>query len=373
MLTESSTPPPLPTDFHKRAAITAGRIAINADTLAANLAGRPSELIATFEWFRHHCLARGLSYEAAAKKLHKDNGNAYSRDSVYQALTGARGLEVNLDPLARAIERYRRNVETPVPVDGFIPTRMAHEIATYVERVRKRQKVGFVVGQNACGKSTALGHIERNDARVSVVRMPEGGHRSAFLKALSRRRGYGDKQTPNDVANRLIADFTPGADVLCVDEGDECFQTRSTRHTETTLAYIRRLRDDARIGVVFIMDPAGYRKLQTVEETDPLRKLYSRREPPLLLPAFYSEDLDLFAAQHGLEPAPDAELKITKAYSDNPKRVQDAVCGSHRDGLFVWLGIFADAEELAGSQTLTWEWVLKAYTLYLAQETGRAK
>lgn len=374
MLTEapppSATLPPAP---------LTGRVALTAAALAENLAGRDDATRETLEWFRHHCLTRTLSWDEAGKRLHKPNGAPYSRDSVYQALSGARGLEVSLEPLCKAIEAYRRNVEAPVPVDGFLETRMAREIRIYTERAQAQWKIGFIVGHNAVGKTTAIEHLARRDPRVTAVRMREGGHLSAFLRALALRRGFGGRQTVANYSDALAEEFGAG-DVLAIDEADEAFNARSSVLGSKTLTYIRRIFDERRCAVVMVMDPAGYKKLQSVQADNPLRRLYSRRLAPLFLPKFYREDLDLFAAQQGLEPAPNLELtvKFTPeggreiSHKDNPQTVQDAICSSHRDGLFVWLGLLKEAAEMAraaGKPHPTWHWVLKAHALFAAMES----
>jgi len=365
-------------------AVSNGRITITAEELAANLAGRDEATIETLEWFRAHCVLRGLTWDAAARRLPKgtDNGSTYSRNSIYQALTGARKLDVSFDPLCAAIERYRRKAEAPAPEGGFIRTRLSGEIETYVQRCRAQQKIGFIVGENACGKTTAIEELARTDARVRVVRMREGGHLSAFLKALAARLGFGERQTVANYSDKLIAEFRPD-DVLVIDEGEECFNARSSVLGSKTLTFIRRLFDEARCSVVFVMDPFGFKKLQTVRTDDPLRKVYSRREAPLILPGFYREDLDLFSARHGLPPAPHQPLTVsfraasgkTIEHTDNPQEVQDRICSSHRDGLFVWLGLLKQATELAraADKDVSWGWVLKAHALFAVMESEARK
>lgn len=383
MLTPTLTASRLPADATLTTIAPAtGRIALTAAQLAANLAGRDADTVATLEWLRHHCQSRSLSWDDAARRLHKTNGSLYSRDSVYQALSGARGAEVSLEPLCAAIERYRRNVEAPAPIDGFLETRMAREIGIYVARAQAQWKIGFIVGHNAVGKTTAIEQLERGSAKVTQCRMAEGGHLSAFLPELARKRGFGDRQTIRDLSRRIIAEFHEG-DALIIDEADECFRSRGILGSKT-LSFIRRIFDQAKCAVVLVMDPAGYKRLQTVQADDPLRRLYSRRLAPLFLPKFYREDLDLFAAQQGLPPAPDAPMKVTFTpeggrqkieHTDNPQTVQDAICSSHRDGLFVWLGLLKEAAAMAraADKDVSWGWVLKAHALFAAMESEGGK
>lgn len=354
------------------------RFTLTREQLAAALEGRPAEQVATIEWFRAHCAVHGLSWEKAGAKLHKGSGSAYSGNSVMQVMLGHRDLSVSLDPFCEAIARYRRHVEAPAPEGGFLETQLFCEIRTYVERARSLWKVGFVIGQNAAGKTTAVQQIERADHRVTVARMPEGGHLSAFLQEMARKLGLGDRQTVRDLSARIIAEFSAG-DVLVIDEADECFRARSPLLGSKTLAFIRRLFDEARCAVVLVMDPAGFSRLRKVEPSDPLRRLYSRRAAPLHLPPFFAEDLDLFARQYQLPPAPDQEITVRFRsaegkeieHTDNPRRVQNAICGSHREGLFVWLGLLREAADLARSQRkdISWAAVLKTHALFAAMES----
>jgi hypothetical protein len=276
-------------------------------------------------------------------------------------MKGQRPLDVSLAPLCKSIERYRLHAEATVPAEGFIDTRLAREIRTYIQRAQSNHQVGFVIGENASGKSTAVQQIEREDHRITQIRVPEGGTLCALLLAIARKRGS--------------EEFNKG-DALVLDEGDECFRARGAK----TLSFCRRIYDDRAIAVIFIMDPAGYRRLQSVTRDDTLRRLYSRRGSlgPLFLPKFYPEDLDTFAARHGLTPAPDRDVTASfgkHKHTDNPFRVQNEICGSHKDGLFVWLGLLkeASANAAAEKRPVTWEDVLKAHALFTAMETGPAK
>lgn len=366
--------PPAAAELAPRLSAGDGRIVLTAEQLAEHFHGRPPEHLEAFEWLRKHCVLNGLTYETAAKKLQKPGGGAYSRDSVYQALTGQRGLETSLEPLCAAILRYRRNVETPEPVNGFIKTRMAREIETYIRRVADMMKIGFIVGQNACGKTTTYAQLDRTYRDITLLRMPEGGHLSAFLIGVAKRRGLGDRQTVRDLSNRIISEFEPGHKVI-IDEADQCFRARSSNLGNKTLDYLRRAWDEGGWALTLGMDPAGYKKLITVDHSDPLRRLYSRRHAPLVLPAFYREDLDLFAAHHGLEPSPGVKHKVTfgtDSYEDIPRQIEEKLCRSHRDGLLVWLGLLREAKALAttAGKDVSWNWVLKAYALHLNMESA---
>lgn len=358
-------------------ALALGRINLTADQLAQNLAGRSEDEVEALEWFREHCAARDLSYDQAALRLHKPNGSRYSRDTVYQAFTGRRGLEVSLAPLCESIATFRRNVESPLPVHGFLETRLGAVIRAHIKRAQRRQKIAMIVGQNASGKTTICEQLEREDPHVTKIHTPEGGHLASLIPAMGRRCGYGTRQTVRDLKERLIQDFK-AEDILIFDEADQCFGARTEQLGNQTLDFIRRLREESHCTVVMVMDPAGYAKMNKMEMGSPLRRIFSRRLT-LVLPAFFRDDLNLFARRYKLEPAPDRNLTVAFVgdsgamikHTANPLHVQDAVCSSHRDGLFQWLDILEDAHEDAQEQgrRLTWHAVLKAHALHAAMES----
>lgn len=359
-----------------------GAITLAAAELRANLAGRDPEQIEALEWLRHHCVTRGLTWDDAGRRLHKPNGSVYSRDSVYQAMTGVRGLDVSLASLCAAVARYRRNVESPVPDAGFLRTRLYEVIQTQVQRVCESRAMTFIVGANACGKTTAINEIERGSRGRILKVLAKDGHRGTLLRDLARRRGLGDRQTIGDLSDRLVDEFR-GIDVLIIDEAEAIFGGRSSLHTTHTFRFVRTLFDEAGCAIVFVLDPSGYKKFQTVGESDPLRKIYSRRIAPLFLPKFFVEDLDLFARRYKLEPAPDHDVTVEfekddggkLRHTDNPRRVQDAICGSHKDGLFVWTSLLREAagEAERNGRKITWGAVLKAHALFSAMESEVVK
>lgn len=347
---------------------SAGKITLTTEQLAANLAGRPAEQIEVFERFRKHCALRGFGYETAARNLRKPSGKTYSRDSIYLAMNGHRDASVTLDALCESIDRYLRSAESPAPIGGFIRTRMATEIKTYLQLVKEENMIGTVVGQNACGKTTALEEAERDLPWLSVIRVPEGGHRNALLQSMARRHGLGgQRERQANFANKMM-EFYGTEDVIAFDEYDECFRARSAEHGNTTMSYTRRIYDQRGCAIVLVVDPSGYRKLQNVGPESPLRKLASRMLFPLILPPFYREDLDLYASVHGLEPSPEVAVKVGAGKVSEhfiPRVVEEEICGSHIYGLRVWLGMLRRAQKKAAkwNRDASWEDVVKEYAL----------
>jgi hypothetical protein len=83
-----------------------------------------------------------------------------------------------------------------------------------------------------------------------------------------------------------------------------------------------------------------------------------------------------------LPPAPEEEVAVDvtwtdangvekkKRHSDSPARLQRAVLKDPHGGLFVWLGLLAEAAELASEKRrpITWGAVIKANAMFAAME-----
>ncbi|EDY16715.1 hypothetical protein CfE428DRAFT_5828 [Chthoniobacter flavus Ellin428] len=345
-----------------------GQIALTEEQLRAVLAGRPEDQIETLNRFRNHCVLRRFSYEKAGSLIRKKNGKPYSRDTIYFSLNGHTQAEVRLDSICEAVERYLSVAESPAPVGGFIRTRMAREIGTYLEQVREERMIGVVVGQNACGKTTALEQTERENDWLSVIRVPEGGHMTSLLQAMACRQGLGERRERQANFANLMMEFFGPEDLIAFDEYDEVFRARSIELGNKTQSYIRRIYDKRGCGIVIVVDPSGYRRLQTVGADSPLRKVASRLLWPLILPPYYPEDLRLYATANGLEPAPDREIDVQVGNARvklNPHAIEGEICGSHIYGLRVWLGFLrrgAKKAKAAGRE-IGWADVMREYAL----------
>jgi len=352
-----------------------GAIIITAAQLAANLRGRPAEHIATMEWLRGYAVARKWTYKVLASKLHQESGMPYNKATISHIIQGHRAADAGIGAVCEAVERMRRQVETPAPVNGFFETKMMREMKAYLEEAKAAERIGFIIGQNFCGKSVTLAHLERRDPAMTLVRVPEGGHLLALLRATAKRRGMAHRGTVQDLREPVLEDFQPG-EKFVADEADQCFLAKTKNLGNNTLDFLRRAYD-AGLALTMVMDIPGYKQLMTVGVTDRLRRLYTRRHEPLILPKFYREDLDLFAAAVGLDPSPETLVKVGfkgstiggKAECElTPRSVEESVCASHRDGLGAWLAILTKAKALAGDagKDTTWGWVLKAYSMRLA-------
>jgi DNA transposition AAA+ family ATPase len=362
---------------------SARKFRIGADSL--DLSALDEEQRDDAQWLWRYCVDRDIGRTQIETLLRKANGRGYySYDSIYQLLTGRRGeAEANPEPICRAITDFRRMIDAQPVAGGFKETRLARQLWDYCDRARQRQLVGFIFGNMTIGKTTALEEKARRDSKATFVRMPTRGHLNHFLKVIARKRNMGDRQTVNDLRDRIIDSFDSD-ELLIIDEADQVFS--SVRHVLglATLDFIRELWDRARCGIVFVMDHSGRDALLRGANKQRLGRLWRRRLPALNLPESpYREDLDLFAASYGLPPATDEEITVGTTYTDDdgrqhkstltqsPLKLQRSVLRSADGGLIVWLGILEDAKAIAAEskRAITWGAVIKAHALFVASES----
>jgi DNA transposition AAA+ family ATPase len=360
----------------------APRFNIGRDALNKALTHLPEEHSELLAWFWSYCRDNNWGRDRMGKLVAKANGEFYSADSIYQLLTGRRMADgANIDPMMRAIALLRRNVEPSVRTEGFVVTRLARKIWDYCDRAVKLRRIGFVFGDMCIGKSFALEeYAKRHRGRAIYVRMPTRGQLGDFLRECARVLAMGDRQTVNDLHDKVIDAFRPGM-LLLVDEADQCFYSIRNTWGLATLDFLRELWDRTGCPIVLCMDHHGRDTLLKGAPSKRLKRLWRRRLPRLQMPAIPSRgDLNAFARSVGLDPAPDEKLTVhtkfidgdgeekTKAYTDTPAQLQHDVITS--DGLGVWMMLLQQARETAAEQkrTIHWRAVLKAYSEFTADE-----
>lgn len=383
--------PQIETNHNHEPAAPAPERATNAFRIAPAdlgkaMAGAAPEQAESLQWFARYVQIRNMPRNRVAALLRKPDGSAYSIDSVYQTLTGRRSeTGSSIGPIVTAIEAFRRTVEQPQPIDGFVETSLFHAMHRYCERVRKARRIGFVFGDMNVGKSECAQELMRRDPTIIGFRMPTRGHLNRTLQIMAGQMAMGARQTVNDLSERII-EAIPRDGLLLVDEFDQVFSAVRNVLGLTTADFFRELYDRRRCGMVFILDHHGRNELRprvgekATGNQKRLQRLWRRRVPPLQLPLMPSEaDLALFAARVGLSPAPNSNFTVNStlyddesgterrvSHTDNALRLQRAV--TRHDGLGVWLAILDDAVEIAREQrrTITWNAVIKAHAEFAA-------
>jgi hypothetical protein len=337
------------------------------------------------EWFWKYCFERNLGRDDVARLLRKPNGkDFYSHDSVYAILTGKRfkeGATETVVRMLRAIEDFQQQVQPKAGQDGFIETRLFSEIREYVNRSRKLKRIGNIIGNMSVGKSESLLEIAERDPSVLYTQMPERGHYGDYLREVAEKCAISPRQNASTLRRNVVRALP---EVLIVDDAHECFASMTSAWGLATLQFIKGSfdRKRKRLAVIFVWDTPGWAQFINGDHAHRLGRLWRRRMAPLRIDDVpYSDDLDLFAAAVGLDPAPaksqkvdllDAQGNVVAHHEDSPQRLQNDVCATN--GIGVWKMILDDAAELAreSRKTVTWGAVLKAHALFAAMEEKAA-
>ena len=358
--------------------------------LAGDTVHKATEGLPEFErdqlrWLNRYASGQNLTMEGVSELILKPDGEPYSDDSIYQALTGRRSQQgASLRLLADAISTFRKRMaETDTSMSiQFVETPLTRRMFKALRMAFTKKRIVFVFGESQTGKSTTAAEYQRrnNHGETIIIRMPTRGTYRDFLSALARRVNVPTHRRECDVIEGIMNCFDESV-LLIVDEAHQCMYGRSdTRHA--ALEFIRELHDRRKCGVVLI----GTKVLKDgILESKILTQLWRRRSPgsviqlPDMVPA---ADLAEFAAAYGLDPAPDREVTV-KYYSIsmsgeesesrvtmNPAKLQDDIV--RREGLGSWLKLLDDAKDMAGEKkkAVTWAAVITQYSLAQAMERG---
>jgi hypothetical protein len=260
------------------------------------------------EWFWKYCFERNLGRDDVARLLRKPNGkDFYSHDSVYAILTGKRfkeGATETVVRMLRAIEEFQQQVQPKAGQDGFIETRLFSEIREYVNRARKLKRIGNIIGNMSVGKSESLLEIAERDPSVLYTQMPERGHYGDYLREVAEKCAISPRQNASTLRRNVVRALP---EVLIVDDAHECFASMTSAWGLATLQFIKGSfdRKRKRLAVIFVWDTPGWAQFINGDHAHRLGRLWRRRMAPLRIDDVpYSDDLDLFAAAVGLDPAP---------------------------------------------------------------------
>lgn len=357
------------------------RYRIPGDVVAKAVRDLPDAQRSAIRWFDGYARARNLGPDELAALLKKDDDGreSYSYSSIYAVLTGRRQEQgFSVAPVVAAIERLRKQVEGQSRVDesGFVETRLSRAITARCQRALKRQKILFIFGDSQIGKTESLVHYQRthNHGETIYVSAPIPASLMNFLEQLALSLGIPSQQRQADLRRRIIDSFDSRM-LLIVDEAHEFLNGRGQSGVQA-LAFIRELYNRSKCGIVLAMTNEGRKELLTGSYAVRLKQLWNRRIVPLQLPKSVPvDDLALFAAAHGLDPAPNKKVTVRTPYIDdfgqekerdytaNPFELQTKVTAD--EGLGVWLTILQDAQDMAAEQSraVSWQAVLKAYCL----------
>ena len=348
---------------------------ISADVIARTVTTLNEEETSALRWLAEYCRSLDLNRTQMSNLIKQKNGKFYSFDSIYQTFTGRRQESgTSITPIIEAIENFRE-LETErdrLVKSGFILTRLSTEIWKRCDKARLRQRISYIIGESQIGKTSALKEYQRrnNHGQTIYLETPSGGAKSALLRALALQLGISTTIRQDELGDRIIKSFDHSM-LLIVDEAHRCLKSVAG---VKSMDFIRQLYNQAECGIVISMTNEGKKALLSGTFAGELKQIWKRRIQPLQLPDIPpQDDLDLFSAAYGLEPASDTSITIEveltnsegrsrkKTYTDTSLELQTKVITS--EGLGVWIMILQDASDIAQelNREITWGAVIKAY------------
>jgi DNA transposition AAA+ family ATPase len=335
------------------------KMKIAGDTVNKATADLPDDQRSALRWLHNYGVLKNLGCDELAVLLKKEDGTTYSRDSVYQALTGRRN-ETSLAPFCRAIERLQKMEETRAGTERapFIETALTKRIWKICRAALAYQRIAFVYGDSQIGKTTAFIEYARlnNHGETVYVRMPARGAYGEFIKHLAKSLRIRSTLSVWQLKERIF-EAIDNRMLLIVDQCHECFRTKNSGSTAAALLFIMEIFDRCNCGIVLSGTGDFERGMMDKAHAEELKQIIRRGFPkPLRLPAKPTNaNLADFAAYYGLPPADGQALQL-----------QSEIIALNDLG--VWLTTLQSGGRLATrrKQPMTWAHVQDAYAGFLA-------
>jgi hypothetical protein len=356
-----STASPTPTTHtNGLEAIQATRYRIPGDLVNRATATLPDEERSALRWLHSYASERNIPLEDLAALLKRDDGRPYSRDSVYQALTGRRTESgASLAPFVAAIDRLRKIEEARAGASRapYIETTLTRRIWKICETALAFQRIAFIYGASQIGKTTALEEYARthNHGETIYVRMPARGSLGDFTRWLAKALRISQSLKEWQIKERIFSAIDDRM-LLIIDQCHECFRSSTSERSISSLLFIMEIFDRCHCGVVLVGTTEFERGVTDSRYSGTLRQLTRRGLPkPLRLPDKPTEkNLNEFAAAYGLPPA------TGPAHTLQSDTIRDHDLG-------IWLTTIQAGQKIATrrNEPLTWDHITTAQAAFL--------
>lgn len=376
MVTDSIEAPAAPAQ-PKGAGPGGSRFGISGDKIQAATSGLPERQRDALRWIAGFCIRTNQSHRDVAPKLKKPNGEPYTHDSLYHALTGGRDTD-QLGPMVEAIERFRKLTEEREQVTdtGFIETQISRRIWQQCRKALRRNRILFIWGQSQIGKTFALEAYAKkhNHGETRYLRLPVGCGFMLFLRLLAEALHVPLYQSELGLRDAIIGAVDDHM-LLIIDEMHEPFGADGRNKLGVKIVnFLREVYDRKKCGMVLCGTDVFREALTLGIFARNMQQILRRGLPPLQLPKTPSPaDLALFARAYKLGDAPDKILGVRVSWIDeagaekqdtieeNPLKLQTQIVEDH--GLGRWVTILQEAEDLAveKKRALTWGLVIHAW------------
>lgn len=319
-------------------------------------------------WFHDWAANQDLDLESLGKQLKQPNGQPYSKDSVYQAMTGRRNgvpLRNFMDAVAEL--RKQEAERSSLAVTGFVETDLARRVWQVCDATRNFGKMGYLIGETHIGKTVPLKqYARRNSGNTVYVRMPHSGARSHFIRRLAQRVHLSVTGNDHTIISNLHQSLNKET-LLIIDEYHCCLplterelQRGISKTTFNMVECIRELHDETGMPILMVVTPVFDHVMKDAAFARVVKQTMQRRIATFRLPDRASpEDLAAFAKHYGLGRATGSALDL-----------QNHVIA--QESLGRWLTLLQGAAKLANTwkQPIGWEHVLQSNAALLALENG---
>lgn len=309
-------------------------------------------------WLHSHASERNYSMEEIASLLKQESGKPYSRDSVYQALTGRRSESgASLTPIVKSIERLRKIEESRAVRAPFIETMLTKRVWKICETALNFQRVAFIYGDSQIGKTTALMEYQRthNHGETIYVRMPAGGTFGEFIRVIAKALRISPALKDWQMKDKIFAAIDSRM-LLIVDQCHECFLGQYSDRSLRCLLFVMEIFDRCNCGVVLVGTGKFEAGMMDSRYRETLKQLVRRGLPqPLRLPDKpTAANLNEFSAAYGLLPA------IGHALALQSDTIRDHDLG-------VWLTTIQAGQKIATKrkEPMAWQHVIAANAAFL--------
>ncbi len=320
-------------------------------------------------WLDDYARGKDLPFEEIALRLKQPNGKPYSRDSVYQAMTGRREADQLANFLSAVADLRKLETERDkITRIGFVETDITRRIFKTCDTTRNFGKLGLLIGNTHVGKTTALLEYTRrnNHGATRYVRMPAGGGLSQFIRVLAEGLNIANTGNNYTIGPKIFRRFDSRT-LLIVDEFHQCLPRPTVLRRNSgkpavfyTIEWLRELHDNTGCPILYSVTPVYDAALRDETFAGIFKQTLQRTMLTVRLPESPTrKSLDSFAKHFGLPPAAGEALDIQT----------DTVL---RHSLGKWTSILEGSSRIASHEglALNWEHVLKAHAALVRLENG---
>jgi DNA transposition AAA+ family ATPase len=324
---------------------------IPGDTVFSTTEHLPDDQRSALRWLHAHASEKNMTLAQVASNLRRNDGSPYSANTLYKALTGRHGAD--MDNIARAIQDYRKFTEEHQRIDRkrFHKIRVVQEIFERCDLARDYKRFSFIFGEPQIGKTYALEEYTRthNHGETIYVRLPSGGDYTSLLEEFALALRISVSQKPKEIARRVRRCFSPKM-LLILDEGHQLFVNGIQKKS---VEFIREIYDRCKCGVVLCGTKVLQDEMQRGKHKELLKQLNLRGigKGVLLPDRPYKSDLNLIAKSYNLAPPEGRALAIESEVI-------------RTDGLGFWCTIMECGDQIAANrkQKFKWDHVIDAHT-----------